>query len=394
MHTWLIVSRRHFPPYPCCLNLVCPCRGSEVGCFPPCAARIACRGALPLRAALLREAVAHPLRLVLTPSPPKMRSLSKYALSRETVVPRRGMISLRRSGSVRKPPSRRFDTLSAHTFVSCHLPLRWWFPPHPTRLDPFPSSGWVCAACRALPDSCHPLAQRWRLGFLRRMGTAEGAVGQASPRLSHPACSHASPDPRELVSAALLPHTPSRRQCPPSLRGRVRLCLGAGTVRTERAAAPAAPAEPWCISESKSDAAALYITDQMGFVGLAYILMLQLSLAASEACKLPLCSCYVFLFLKEKIVFFPLFPIFSSEGLNIVSFILEQEGFLVVCGVNGRGIVPTFGWAEERICFLDYPLPVLKSLCVTSSTCMSTCTHTLGAGQISAKGYGCLSRQI
>lgn len=75
----------------------------------------------------------------------------------------------------------------------------------------------------------------------------------------------------------------------------------------------------------------------MGFMLLAYILMLQLSLAVSETSRPPSVFLLCIFFLKKKKNHFPFFPRFLSGGLNKVSFILEKC-FSMVCGMNERGL--------------------------------------------------------
>lgn len=62
------------------------------------------------------------------------------------------------------------------------------------------------------------------------------------------------------------------------------------------------PAGHCCVSESKSGAAGFYITDLMGFVVVAYILMLQPSLAVSETSRPPsmFFLCYFFFFMEKE----------------------------------------------------------------------------------------------
>lgn len=96
----------------------------------------------------------------------------------------------------------------------------WWFLPHQPWLIPFPSlSGSVLPADGSLKAAIpYPSLSRRHLGFLHRMGTAEGAVGQASPSLSHPVCSRPSPDPpADLTSPSV--RIPPAALSPPSLRG-------------------------------------------------------------------------------------------------------------------------------------------------------------------------------
>lgn len=81
----------------------------------------------------------------------------------------------------------------------------------------FTSSPGLCyrqAALRAaVPYPPNPGSRRWHLGFLHRMGTAEGAVGQASPGLSHPAC------PAQPLGPIRPSFPPCAQHRDPSLRG-------------------------------------------------------------------------------------------------------------------------------------------------------------------------------
>lgn len=152
---------------------------------------------------------------------PEMRSWCKYVSQSEVMVPRRGFISLHHSGSLSEtlagrerkrdllgwthrgpavPPPEPGDALCLITshFISSS--------PSPCYLQP--------ALKAAVPFRSSPC---WHLGFLHRMGTAEGAVGQASPRQSHPACSRLG-----LIIPPPLPRDPGPRDpC----------CPGAGTQR-------------------------------------------------------------------------------------------------------------------------------------------------------------------
>lgn len=254
----------------------------------------------------------------------------------------------------------------------------WWFLPHQPWLIPFPSlSGSVLPADGSLKAAIlYPSLSRRHLGFLHRMGTAEGAVGQASPRLSRPVCSRPSPDPpADLTSPSV--RIPPAALRPPQAWG-VRACLGTRTEREREGCVaqtpPPAPAEHWCIWESKSDAACFYITDLMGFVVLAYILMLQLSLAVSETSRPPPVFLLCIFFLRKKESNFPFFPRFLSVGLNKVSFILEQEGFLVVCGMNERGLfLPLAQLNRESVSQII--LFQFWKKCVCYSIHMHVCLH-------------------
>lgn len=75
------------------------------------------------------------------------------------------------------------------------------------------------------------------------------------------------------------------------------------------------------------------------------------------------------------------------------------------CGMNEgglflplaqRGIVPTFSSREQRVSFIDNPLPVLKKVCMSLQplhSCLPACTlHTVA--EFPQKTWGCLSRQI
>lgn len=214
--------------------------------------------------------------------------------------PRRGIIFLHCSGGIRitltGTEQKRFDTLNAQRPVLWHLlSVVVVSSSSATTLPFFQVSLGLCylQLCRWKVPSSFSV---WHLGFLGRMGTAEGAVGQASPRLSHPGCSRPSPDPPADLNLPFWHITPQTRG--------VYVHLGA---RTERAregcvakTSPPTPAEHWCITESKSDAACFYITDLMGFVWLAYILMLQVSLAVSETCRPPSLFLLCTSFLKKK----------------------------------------------------------------------------------------------
>lgn len=232
------------------------------------------------------------------------------------------------------------------------------------------------------------------------MGTAEGAVGPASPRLSHPPCvlrPRAAPR-ADQPSLLLCPCTPAAAT--PQPQGSA-LPWGQDT-RRERGKDKAvcrdtspSPAGHWCISVSESGATAFYITDPMGFLALAYILMLQLSLAVSETSRPPsmflLC---VFFFMMEKKSNFLSPPGFSSGGWNKMSFIWER-GFFGGMWDEWKGFVPTFTSSEQRICFIDYPLPVLKKVHVSPQpqSCLPACAlHAMA--EFPQKTWGCLSRLI
>lgn len=113
-------------------------------------------------------------------------------------VPRRGdrakerLYSLHRSGSASETLAgaepRRFAGLGTQSSAPCPL-LRVVL--LSASAPPTLSLAQACATCRPrsrLPCLTDPSFPRWYLGFLHRMGTAEGAVGPASPRLSHPPC--------------------------------------------------------------------------------------------------------------------------------------------------------------------------------------------------------------
>jgi len=124
--------------------------------------------------------------------------------------PRRGSALLCRSGSVRVTAAggeqRRFGMLSTQRSASCHLPsaVLVVVSSHQPRRSPLPEAAWLCAACRPLPKAAVPHPSRRRPGFPGGMGTAEGAVGQASP----------SPGPLPAG-----PASPSARPAAPSRRG-------------------------------------------------------------------------------------------------------------------------------------------------------------------------------
>lgn len=142
---------------------------------------------------------------------------------------RRGVVSpcsLRRAGSGRitsllaGTEQKRFNVLNAGRCASRHLLRLVVFPSSSTCFLPFPESTWVRADFWLKATICHPGFSGWHLGFLCRMGTAEGAVGQASPRLSRPACSLPARTPG-LSSIPFCPCSPSRTQ--PQPKG----CVGA-----------------------------------------------------------------------------------------------------------------------------------------------------------------------
>lgn len=131
---------------------------------------------------------------------------------------KRGIIFLYRSGSIRITPMgtehKRFDMLNGQRPMSCHLLSVVVVYPSPASTS---SLSQVCLGlcylqitCRKLPAIPYPSFLRRHLGFLHRMGTAEGAVGQASPRLSHPVYSH----PPDLTSPSVLTGAPSSTETP------------------------------------------------------------------------------------------------------------------------------------------------------------------------------------
>lgn len=91
---------------------------------------------------------------------------------------------------------KRFNVLTMGRCASRHLLRVVVFPSSSVCFHPFLESTWVCADFSLKAVICHPGISGWYLGFLCRMGTAEGAVGQASPRLSRPACSLPACTPR------------------------------------------------------------------------------------------------------------------------------------------------------------------------------------------------------
>lgn len=256
---------------------------------------------------------------------------------------------------------------------------------------PFPKSVWVCATCRWLAESCHPLSQlvAETFGISPQDGYSRGSSRTSFSQPVSPCVLPPQSRPSGWSNLSFCPYPPSSTETPQAWG--VRACLGTRTEREREGCVaetpPPAPAEHWCIWESKSDAACFYITDLMGFVVLAYILMLQLSLAVSETSRPPPVLLLCIFFLKKKESHFPFFPRFSSLGLNEVSFILEQEGVLVVCGMNERGLfLPLAQLNRESVSQIILFQFWKKCVCVTPSTRMSACTHTLGTGQISTKG--------
>lgn len=109
---------------------------------------------------------------------------------------------------------KRFDMLNAQRPMSCHLLSVVVVYPSPASTS---SLSQVCLGlcylqitCRKLPAIPYPSFLHRHLGFLHRMGTAEGAVGQASPRLSHHVYSH----PPDLTSPSVPTRAPSSTETP------------------------------------------------------------------------------------------------------------------------------------------------------------------------------------
>lgn len=167
--------------------------------------------------------------------------------------------------------------------------------------------------CRKLPSIplSQLLAQAFGIspqdGYSR--GSSRTSFSQAvSPGVLSPAWSN--------LPFCPCPSPPSSTETPTSLRG---LCARGAKDRRGRTGAvwlrhPPAPAEHWCVWESKSVTACFYITDLMGFVLLAYMLMFQLSLAVSETSRPPSAFLLFIFFLKKKGIP-PFHQGFHLEGL-------------------------------------------------------------------------------
>lgn len=286
------------------------------GCFPS--------PVLPaLPAALLGEllgpsSAAHPD----THPSHEMRSLSKYVLRSETIICKK-----RRYFPL--PFRKHEDNTDGYRaqeiwYVKC---TKAHVVPSPqcggglslTSLDfiPFPGlSGSVLSADHLQKAASHPLSQllAQTFGISPQDGYSRGSSRTSfsralSPCVLSPAWSNLSFCPYPC---------PQQHWDPPSLRG---LC--AHGVRTEGEGqglcgwdAPQPLQSTGCVWESKSDAACFYITDLMGFVVLAYMLMFQLSLAVSETSGPPSAFLLFIFFLKKKGI-----PVFFHQGFHLEGWI-------------------------------------------------------------------------